>query len=174
MSLKLISQAIKETNFKKEWTTKKKFMGIIIIDFKNNVVYNHLESKAGDCNGVYLISDGMSEKKFGLYNGVSAAKKTSTCKGRISSHIRSIKKALANIEDKTESSGVKFVNYFKSKNTHCTTLIVEYIDLDEFRTPGIAGLVEENLINITKGPLNGENKKNVENVVDLNSIKKAK
>ena len=173
MSLELISQAIKETNFKKEWTTKKKSMGIIIVDFKNNVVYSHLEPKAGDCNGVYLISDGMSEKKFGLYNGVSA-KKTSTCKGRILSHIRSIKKALDNIEDKTESSGVKFVNYFKSKNAHCTTLFVEYVDLDEFQTPGIAGLVEENLIDITKGPLNRENKNNVENVVDLNNIKKAK
>ena len=174
MSLELISQAIKETDFKKEWTTKKKTMGYIAIDFQKNVVYDHLEPKAGDCNGVYLISDGMSEKKIGLYNGVSAAKKSSTCRGRMLSHIRSIKKALGNIEDKTESSGVKFVNYFKSKNAHCTTLIVEYIDLDEFQAPGIAGLVEENLIDITKGPLNRENKNNLENVVDLNNIKKAK
>ena len=174
MSLELISQAIKETDFKKEWTTKKKTMGYIAIDFQKNVVYDHLESKAGDCNGVYLISDGMSEKKIGLYNGSSTGKsKSSTCRGRILRHTRSIRKAFDNIKDE-ESSGVKVVNYFKSKNVCYTTLIVEYIDLDEFQEPGIIELVEKSLIGITKGPLNRENKKNVENVVDLKKIKKEK
>lgn len=162
MSLELIAKSIKDTNFEKEWKNKKELLGNISIDFQNNKVHCYLDPKAGWCKGVYLISDGMSEKISGLYNGVSA-KKTSTCRGRVQSHIRAIKKAMNGITDKNESSGIKFVNHFKSKNVCFTNLIVEYIDLNT-EVPGLAGLVEENLIKVTEGPLNRENENNVENI----------
>ena len=156
MCVNSIEEAILNTDFNKEWEKHRELLGTVFVNFKNPEVVKTFDDSKADCKGIYVLYDAVTEKLKNLYCGVSE-KPTSTCRGRILSHCRSIENALGLPKTSSESTGKNAVEYYKDRDT--ATLAVWFMDLEKFKIPGFKLLFEENMIPILEGSFNRENKK---------------
>jgi len=164
MDLYQLNNNIKKIDWKKVWELNKKHYCSILLDTKNKIVECN-ESDSAQVKGIYKISYISNGSQNDLYFGVSNGD-TSTIKNRVSSHLRSIKKALGIQLKKnskktngksSEVSGKKIVEYFKDSTA--VMIIVEFMTLDDYDAEGIRPLVESNLIKTYNCPINRESKK---------------
>ena len=126
MDLYQLNNNIKKIDWKKVWELNKKHYCSILLDTKNKIVerfepYGEIESDSAQVKGIYKMSYISNGSQNDLYFGVSNGD-TSTIKNRVSSHLRSIKKALGIQLKKnskktngksSEVSGKKIEEYFK-------------------------------------------------------------